>query len=59
MKAPPGAADRDTAKIDAEVFVMIPDRTHKVKAPEQFVPNGRWPAAGSVLEDEGPDHCVL
>lgn len=45
MKAPPAAPDRDTAKIDAQVFAMVPDRTHKVKAPEQFVPTGRWPAA--------------
>ena len=48
MKAPPGAPDRDTAKIDAEVFAMVPDRTHKVKAPEQFVPNGRWPATDTL-----------
>jgi hypothetical protein len=48
MKAPPGAADRDTAKIDAQVLAMVPDRTRKVKAPEQFVPNGRWPAAETL-----------
>jgi len=48
MKAPPGAPDRDTAKIDAEVFAMVPDRTHKVKAPEQFVPNSRWPATDTL-----------
>lgn len=48
MKAPAGAPDRDTAKIDAQVFAMVPDRTHKVKAPEQFVPTGRWPAADTL-----------
>lgn len=48
MKAPAGPADRDTAKFDAEVLGMVPDRTHKVKAPEQFVPNGRWPAAETL-----------
>jgi hypothetical protein len=48
MKAPPGPADRDTAKIDAQVFGMIPDRSHKVKAPEQFVPMGRWPATDTL-----------
>lgn len=48
MKAPAGAPDRDTAKIDAQVFAVVPDRTHKVKAPEQFVPTGRWPAADTL-----------
>jgi hypothetical protein len=48
MKAPAGAADRDTAKIDAQVLGMVPDRSHKVKAPEQFVPTGRWPAADTL-----------
>lgn len=48
MKAPPGAADRDTAKIDGLVLAMVPDRSHKVKAPDQFVPTGRWPATDTV-----------
>jgi hypothetical protein len=48
MKAPAGAADRDTAKIDAQVLAMVPDRSHKVKAPEQFVPTGRWPATDTL-----------
>lgn len=48
MKAPAGAADRDTAKIDAQVLAIVPDRTHKVKAPEQFVPTGRWPATDTL-----------
>jgi hypothetical protein len=48
MQAPAAAADRDTAKIDAQVLAMVPDRSHKVKAPEQFVPTGRWPAADTL-----------
>ena len=42
MKAGPGAADRDTAKIDAAVLALIPDRSHKAQAPPQLVPTGRW-----------------
>jgi hypothetical protein len=42
MKAGPGAADRDVAKIDAMVLAMIPDRSHKAQAPPQLVPTGRW-----------------
>src|SRR6266852_5705065 len=29
MKAPAGATDRDTAKIDGMVLAMVPDRSHK------------------------------
>ncbi len=42
MKAPAGAADRDTAKTDAGVLAMIPDRSHKAQAPPPLVPTGRW-----------------
>ena len=42
MKAPKGAADRDTAKIDAMVLAMVPDRSHKAQAPEPIVPSGHW-----------------
>jgi hypothetical protein len=42
MKAPAGAPDRDTAKIDAAVLAMIPDRSHKAQAPPPLVPTGRW-----------------
>lgn len=48
MKAPAGQATRDTAKIDAAVIAMLPDRSHKVKAPPEFVPTGRWTAAESL-----------
>src|SRR5438477_3699946 len=42
MKSPAGAADRDTAKADAMVLAMIPDRSHKAQAPPPLVPTGRW-----------------
>ncbi len=42
MKAGPGAPGCDTAKIDAMVLAMIPDRSHKAQAPPQLVPTGRW-----------------
>jgi len=42
MKAGPGAADRDVAKIDAAVLAMVPDRSHKAQAPGPLVPTGRW-----------------
>ena len=48
MKAPAGAADRDTAKIDAMVLAMIPDRSHKAQAPKELVPTGRWTPAESI-----------
>jgi len=42
MKAPAGAAGRDTAKIDAIVLAMVPDRSTKRQAPGPLVPTGRW-----------------
>jgi len=42
MKGGAGAVDRDTAKIDAMVLAMIPDRSHKAQAPPPLVPTGRW-----------------
>jgi hypothetical protein len=42
MKSPAGSADRDTAKADAMVLAMIPDRSHKAQAPPPLVPTGRW-----------------
>lgn len=50
MKAPAGAANRDTAKTDSFVLAALPDRSHKAKAPPEFVPTGRWTAS------EGLDH---
>jgi hypothetical protein len=48
MTAPPGAADRDIAKIDAGVMAMIPDRSHKAQAPPPLVPTGKWTPAESL-----------
>src|SRR5437762_6023233 len=48
MKAPPGAANRDTAKTDAMVLAMIPDRSHKAQAPPPLVPTGRWTPAETL-----------
>ncbi len=48
MKAPAGAVDRDTIKIDALVLAMIPDRSHKAQAPPPVVPTGRWTAAETL-----------
>jgi DinB family protein len=48
MKAPAGAVGRDTAKADAMVLAMVPDRSHKAQAPPPLVPTGRWTAAESL-----------
>src|SRR5438876_1862675 len=48
MKSPPRAADRDTAKIDAMVLAMIPDRSHKAQAPPPLVPTSRWTPAETL-----------
>ena len=48
MKAPAGAADRDTAKTDAFVLAAIPDRSHKAQAPPQLTPKGRWTPAETL-----------
>jgi len=48
MKAPAGPADRDTAKIDAMILAVLPDRTQKRQAPGPLVPTGRWTAAESL-----------
>lgn len=48
MKAPAGAPDRDTAKIDAFVLAAIPDRSHKAQAPEPLKPTARWTPAETL-----------
>ena len=48
MKSPAGPADRDTARADAMVLAMIPDRSHKAQAPPPLVPTGRWPPAETL-----------
>jgi uncharacterized damage-inducible protein DinB len=44
MNAPAGAAD----KADALVPAALPDRSHKAKAPPEFVPTGRWTGAEAL-----------
>jgi len=48
MKAQAAATTRDTAKIDAGVLAMIPDRSHKAQAPPPLVPTGRWTPAATL-----------
>ena len=48
IKSPAGPADRDTAKADAMVLAMIPDRSHKAQAPPTLVPTGRWTPAETL-----------
>jgi hypothetical protein len=48
MKAPAGAADRDTAKTDALVLAAVPDRSRKAQAPPELVPKGRWTPAEAL-----------
>ena len=36
------AADRDTAKIDAGIMAMIPDRSQKAQAPDELKPTNRF-----------------
>jgi len=42
MKAPAGPVDRDTAKLDAMILAMVPDRSQKRQAPGLWCP----PAVG-------------
>jgi len=48
MTSPPGAPDRDTAKLDALVLAMVPDRSTKRQAPPPLVPTGKWTPAESL-----------
>ena len=48
IKSPAGPAGRDTAKIDAMVLAMIPDRSHKAQAPPPLVPTSSWTPAESL-----------
>jgi DinB family protein len=42
MKAPPGDATRDVKKADEGVLMMVPDRSHKIQAPEPLVPANKY-----------------
>ena len=48
MKAPAGAPDRDTVKLDAWVMTAVPDRSHKAQAPGPLVPTGKWTPAETL-----------
>lgn len=48
MKAGPAPAGRDTAKIDAAVVTMVPDRSRPAQAPPPLVPTGKWTAQESL-----------
>jgi len=48
MKAPAGAPDRDTVKLDAWVLNAVPDRSHKAQAPGPLVPTGKLTAAEAL-----------
>ena len=48
MKSPAGPAGRDSAKIDAMVLAMIPDRSHKAQAPPELVPKSTWTPAEAL-----------
>jgi uncharacterized damage-inducible protein DinB len=52
MKAPAGATDRDTARIDAMILAALPDRTQKRQAPGPLVPSGRWTPAETLAHFE-------
>ena len=42
MTAPAGEPGRDVKKTDEGVLAMVPDRSHKVQAPEPLVPTNRF-----------------
>jgi hypothetical protein len=48
MKSPARAADRDTARIDAQVLAMLPDRSTKRQSAPPFMPTGRWTPAETL-----------
>jgi len=49
MKAP-AAPDRDTAKIDAGIMAMIPDRSQKAQAPDALKPTNRFGSPEASLK---------
>lgn len=46
----PAAPGRDLAKLDEGVLTMVPDRSHKVQAPEPLVPNNRFGSSAASLK---------
>jgi DinB superfamily len=50
MKAPPRPAGEDIAAIDVFVMNAIPDRSHKLQAPEPLRPNNRYGSPEASLK---------
>jgi hypothetical protein len=50
MKAPPAPADHDAKKTDDAVMANVPDRSHKVQAPEPLVPTNRFGSPDGSLK---------
>jgi DinB superfamily len=49
MKAP-AAQDRDIAKIDAGIVANVPDRSHKLQAPESLKPTNRFGSPQAAIK---------
>jgi hypothetical protein len=50
MKAPAGEAGRDVKKTDEAVLAMVPDRSHKVQAPEPLQPSNRFGSPADAIK---------
>ncbi len=50
VMAAPAVPDRDTKKIDDGVMAMVPDRSHKLDAPEPLVPTNRFGSPDASLK---------
>jgi hypothetical protein len=50
MVGPAGDPARDVKKMDAGVEAMVPDRSHKVQAPEPLVPTNRYGSPEAALK---------
>jgi hypothetical protein len=46
----PAVPDRDTKKIDDGVLAMVPDRSHKLQAPEPLVPTNRFATPDDAIK---------
>ncbi|HMD39167.1 MAG TPA: DinB family protein [Candidatus Acidoferrum sp.] len=46
----PAVPDRDVKKIDEGVMAMVPDRSHKLQAPEPIVPTNRYGTPDASLK---------
>jgi len=50
MKTPAAPADHDAKKTDDAVLTRIPDRSHKIQAPEPLVPTNRFGSPENSLK---------